>query len=489
MKIRSIKAGFIKMTVMYKKLSHDLLHLHSLLQKTLDTSTGYLGSIDKRPAATDFVQRDSLPLPDDGIGAEQTLNLFMQRYGNDLPASNGPRFWGFVTGGTTPAALMGDWLASTYDLNLSSTAHSSAPNIEFEAIHFLRELLGLPPAFQGNFVTGATLSNFAGLAMAREWVAIQSNKSIAQDGLQAIAPITVLSGTAHSSIFKALAMLGLGRNSLRPLRILPGHREAVDVSALAHELERLAGEPCIVVANAGTVNTADFDDLQAIADLKTRHPFWLHVDAAFGGFAACSPAYQHLLEGITAADSITVDAHKWLNVPYDAAMIFTRHRDVQVAVFQNSAAYLGFLTEPPDFVHLVPENSRRLRALPSWFSLMAYGRAGYREIVERHCALAQMLGERIQASPTFRLLAPVRMNVVCFTLAGEVSAGDIKAFLARLRNDGRVFLTPTVYQGVNGIRAAFSNWRTRAEDIEIAWKAMQACVWKSAALTYQANRP
>jgi glutamate/tyrosine decarboxylase-like PLP-dependent enzyme len=461
---------------MDEKLNRDLLHLRSLLQKTLDISIDYIDSIEKRPPATDFVQKAALTLPDSGMGAEQTLDLFVQRYGNELPASNGPRFWGFVTGGTTPAALMGDWLVSTYDLNLTSVANSTAPNIELEAIHLMRELFSLPSSFHGTFVTGATMSNFAGLAMAREWVARQFNKSIADEGLQAIPSFKVLSGEAHSSIFKALVMLGIGRNSFETVTKLPGDREAVDVTALQRELELLDGKPCIVVANAGTVNTVDFDDLLAIAKLKTHYKFWLHVDAAFGGFAACSPSYQHLLAGITEADSITIDAHKWLNVPYDSAIIFTRHRDLQVAVFQNSAAYLGTITEPPDFVHLAPENSRRMRALPAWFTLMAYGRAGYQEIVDRNCVLAQMLGEKIRSSNTFRLLAPVRMNVVCFTLAGEVSCDRVKAFLSRLRDDGRVFLTPTVYQEIAGIRAAFSNWRTTSEDVEIAWQAMTECV-------------
>ena len=457
-------------------LSHDLTHLPDLLRKTLDVSVDYLESIESRPAATPVPAAGPLALPDDGLGAEAALDLFVERHGNAMPASNGPRFWGLVTGGTTPASLAGDWLTSAYDLNLSHAGNSTAPLIESEAIHLLRDLLGLPPAFDGIFVTGATMANLVGLAIGREWVARQLGGSAAEEGLAAIPPIPVLSGEAHSSIFKALAMLGIGRRSLRAVPRLPGDREAVDVDALRRDLMALSGRPAIVVANAGTVNTVDFDDLRAIAELKAHFPFWLHVDAAFGGFAACSPRFRHLMDGVAEADSVTTDAHKWLNVPYDAAMSFTRHRALQLDVFRSSAAYLGPIADPPDFVHLAPESSRRLRALPAWLTLMAYGRAGYQDVVERDCALARSLGERIEKSDRFRLLAPVRMNVVCFTLTGDVDSARVTAFLTRLRDDGRVFLTPTTFQSVAGIRAAISNWRTREEDVEIAWQAMNDCL-------------
>jgi glutamate/tyrosine decarboxylase-like PLP-dependent enzyme len=404
------------------------------------------------------------------------LELFLERYGRDFPASNGPRFWGFVTGGTTPASLMGDWLTSVYDLNLSSAANSIAPNIEMEAIHMLRQLFGLPENFSGTFVSGATMSNFAGLAMAREWVGRQFDRNISQEGLHVVPQIKVLSGEAHSSSFKALAMLGIGKGNLKAVPSLPLNREAVDVSALRTALSELNGEPCIIIANAGTVNTVDFDDLQAISALKSEFKFWLHVDAAFGGFAACSPKYQHLLNGISNADSITIDAHKWLNVPYDSAMIFTQHRDLQISIFQNSGAYLGEIAEPVDFIHLAPENSRRMKALPAWFSLTAYGRAGYQDIVERNCSSAQKLGEKIESSDAFHLVAPVHMNVVCFTLNGDLNAEKVKTFLTRLRDDGRVFMTPTIYKGIPAIRAAFSNWRTEEKDLEIAWQAMTDCL-------------
>jgi glutamate/tyrosine decarboxylase-like PLP-dependent enzyme len=272
----------------------------------------------------------------------------------------------------------------------------------------------------------------------------------------------------------------MGRNALSRIPCLPG-RESIDLAALRARLEALGGEPCIVVASAGTVNTGDYDDLEGIARLREHHPFWLHVDGAFGGLAACSPELSHLTRGLELADSLTVDAHKWLNVPYDSAMQFTRHPELRHEVFKNSAAYLDVHKDRPAFTDMGPENSRRFRALPTWFSLMAYGREGYREIIERNCRLARRLGERIEGSESFRLLAPVRLNIACFTLkrpGGAPSLEEVQAFLARLREDGRVFLTQTVLDGVPAIRAAISNWRTTDEDIDIAWSAMRDIVTK-----------
>lgn len=455
---------------------NDILHrdaeaINEILNKTLGIAEDFLRTLPERPAGVSISSTESTSLPGEGLGALQTLEVFKRNYRAGLTGSAGPRYWGFVTGGATPAAIAGDWLASAFDQNATGGTEPSATRIERDTLNLLRQLFGLSDAHTGTFVTGATMANFVGLALARQWVAHQHNVDAAHEGLFTIPPIKILSGRPHSSTYKALSMLGLGKRNVQVIPCLP-EREAVEVNELRRALESLQGQPCIVVGNAGTVNTVDFDDLNALASLKKDFNVWLHVDAAFGGFAACSPRYRHLVEGIEAADSITIDAHKWLNVPYDSAMQFTRHRDLQVEVFQNSAAYLGAVSADPDFVHLTPENSRRLRALPAWFTLMAYGAEGYREIVERDCELARLLGERIAAAGEFKLLAPVRLNVVCFTLSGQPTIERVKYYLDALRDTGKVFMTPTVYQGRPAIRAAFSNWRTEGEDVELAWQAM-----------------
>ncbi|MDV3308872.1 MAG: pyridoxal-dependent decarboxylase [Cyclobacteriaceae bacterium] len=417
---------------------------------------------------------DELPmqnLPEDGAGAEAVLNLFEEQYAQRISNSAGPRYFGYVIGGSTPASVVGDWIVSALDQNPFGSTDSIAPQIERQAIHYLKQLLNIDEAYFGSFVTGATMSNFVGMATARQWVGEQRGHDYSLDGITGAEPIHVLSGSAHSSIYKVLSMAGIGRKAIVKIKNLPG-REAIDIADLEKHLQHANG-PVIVSASAGTVNTVDFDDLEAIGKLKERYNFWMHVDAAFGGFAACSPRYAHLTKGINCADSITVDAHKWLNVPYDSAMHFTRHQVLQGKVFQNQAAYLGGDDLSPDYLHYTPENSRRFRALPAWFTLLAYGRSGHAEIVERNCALAGLLGECIERSQYFRLLAPVHMNVVCFTLKTDATMARIQEFLDAVRDDGRAFFSPTVYTGVPAIRAAVSNWQTEGKDIRIAVEALE----------------
>lgn len=452
---------------MDKILKRDLDHWEDLLKETLSTALNYLAELDQRPAGLYYQQAHFASLPNHGGGGRAALHSFQTHYQSHLSASSGSRYLGYVTGGTTPAALMGDWLTSVFDQNVASAGDSAANEVEYEAIHMLRELFGLVDDFAGTFVSGATMSNFVGLAIARQWWGLQSGRDIALDGF-AERPV-VFSGKPHSSIFKALSMLGIGRSALQTIPCLPD-REAIDTNVLAQQLKDLNGKACIVVANAGTVNTVDYDDFVAIAKLKEQYPFWLHIDAAFGGFAACSPDYEYLVQGWNAADSITIDLHKMLNVPYDAAIQLSKHTDLQKAVFQNSGArYLEVESDQIPFVHLTPENSRRFRALPTWFSLKAYGKAGYREIVERNARLARSLGEWLEQQSAFEVLAPIRFNVVCFGLMQEE---EVSVFLKRLTLEGKVFLTPSVYQEKSCIRVAFSNWRTSAQDLSVIQQAL-----------------
>lgn len=466
---------------MYPVLQTDLEHFEHLLDYTQREATAFLAGLADRPAAAQVSDQAFRALPTSGEGGQAALTEFLQAYAAELSGSAGARYFGYVLGGATPAAVAGDWLVSAFDQNLAATGDSVATHVERETLAMLQELLGLPADFTGSFVTGATMANFVGLALARQWAGHRLGVNVAQAGNYGLAPLPVLSAAPHSSVFKSLAMLGMGRDCLQVLPTLPAGREAVDVRALEAALARLDGQPAVVVASAGTVNTVDFDDLAAIGELKKRYPFWLHVDAAFGAFAACSPAYAHLLHGIEHADSVAVDAHKWLNVPYDAAMQYTRpeHLALQVEVFQNSASYLPPATlDTPDFHHLTPENSRRFRALPAWCTLRAYGRAGYQELVERNCQLARQLSQYIEDSDQFTLLAPTRLNVVCFTLTDFATADMMQRLQRWVRDDGRAFFTPTVLHGRAGLRAAFSNWRTEAADVTLACQALQeAAVW------------
>ncbi|MDT0433812.1 MULTISPECIES: pyridoxal phosphate-dependent decarboxylase family protein [Streptomyces] len=451
---------------MHRTLADDLSRLPALLQSARDLAAGELASLAERPVARTGPAPAADRLPEAGTGGAGALARFAERWAPGFSASAGPRYLGFVTGGATPAALAGDWLTGAFDQNASGAAGSWAAALEHETVGWLRELFGLGPAHSGAFVTGASASNLVGLAVAREWLGERLGVDVSRDGAAALGPVPVLSGSPHSSVGKALSVLGIGRDRLLPVPVADGDREAVDVAALDAALTALGGRPAIVVANAGTVNTVDFDDLRAVGALRERHDFWLHVDAAFGGFAALSPEFAHLVDGLDAADSVCVDLHKWLNVPYDAAVQFTRRRDLQVAVFHNASPYLGAPTGDPDFLHLTPENSRRLRALPAWFSLTAYGREGHREIVERNVRLARDLGARLDARPEWDLLAPVRLNVVCFTTSEAPTGERLAALADAVAEGGEAFLTPTVFKGVPALRAAFSNWTTTRDDVE-----------------------
>jgi glutamate/tyrosine decarboxylase-like PLP-dependent enzyme len=408
-----------------------LEHLHSLPQRRVAHASV--------PAA---------PSPPDGAGFDAALELLRRQIQPWLSSSPGPRYLGFVTGGVTPEALAADWLASAFDQNVSNAVGSIAADVERATVASYAQAFGIPAAMHGQFVSGATAANLVCLATAREWAATLGTGRAA-----------VFAGAAHSSILKAMSITGLGRDAHRAVATLPG-RTAVDVEALERALAQHDG-PAIVVASAGEVNTGDFDDLAALADLCARYGAWLHVDGAFGLFAALLPELAPRLAGIERAHSITVDLHKWLNVPYDSALAFTSRPDLQRSVFAASSAYLG---SDPDPLHYTPENSRRFRALAPWMVMATRGRAGIARWVRANCAQARALAAGLEADGRFEVLGGVPLNIVCFALRdGDAAARD--RFLARVTASGETFMTPTILFGRPGVRAAFSNWATGDDDV------------------------
>lgn len=460
-------------------LQHDLNDLENILEKAKQQGIDFLNNLESIPTSNNNKIDPKRDLNDLGLGSEKALKEFNDRLAPLLVSSPGPRYWGFVTGGSTPASIVGDWLATVYDQNTQSITSQGGNSalIEFETINLLLQLLELPDSFLGGFVTGATMSNFTSLAVARQWFGKQFGKDFAKSGISE--SINILTATPHSSSIKSLSMLGIGSQNYRTIKTIEGNREAIDIADLEKNIRDLNGQPFILISSAGTVNTADFDDFEAISRLKEKYSFWWHIDAAFGGFAAVSEKYKHYVQGWGNADSITIDCHKWLNVPYESAfyLIKKEHVNLQIETFQNSnAPYLGDPLENFNYLNVLPENSRRLRALPVWFSLVAYGREGFCDIIEKSTSLALHFGNALIEDGGFELLAPIRLNNVCFTLKGEENQDKVSDFLTKLNDTGTVFMTPTVYQNKKGIRASFVNWRTAEEDIKIVLEEMKLLI-------------
>lgn len=438
--------------------------LPELLEAVARVAADYLTGLDEAPVVPTVPTPLPRPLPPTGVGAQAMLAEFAADWLPSLAASAGPRFQAFVTGGTTPAALVGDWLTSVVDQNLVA-AVGGADALERQALTWIGELLGVE-ALHGAFVSGATTANLTCLATAREWAGRQVGVDVNEVGWRP-GLARVLAGAAHSSVLKCASVLGIGRASVESVPLLPG-REALDPVALEALLAEAEG-PVIVSASAGTVNSGDFDDMDALLALRERYGCWLHVDAAFGAFAALDARVAARVARLGEADSVTVDAHKWLNVPYDSAVAFTAHRDLQCAVFANVSSYLPMAGAEPDFMHLVPENSRRFRGLAAWATLGAYGRVGAAQIVSDQLDNAALFADLVRALPGMRVVAPVHLNTVVF--APRRPVGEV---LARLTASGEGFLTPTTYAGGPAIRAAFSNWRTGAADVRRVVAALAA---------------
>jgi glutamate/tyrosine decarboxylase-like PLP-dependent enzyme len=425
-------------------------------------------------AAEPLLARLGGPLPEDGAGTGAAVETLLRVGTATATASAGPRFFHFVIGGSTPAALAADWVVGLLDQNAFVRASSRfADAVETVTLDWLRDLVGLPAGWGGALTSSATFANLTGLALATHWWAERHGVDVASAGLAGLPRMPVLGGGhVHPSARKALQMLGHGKDTVEVYTRDDVGR--IDLAAVRRRLSELDGAPAVLVATAGEPNAGEFDPLADLADLAGEFGAWLHVDAAFGLFAALSPRTAHLTAGIDRADSIAADAHKWLNVPYESGFVLVRDPGRLGPAFgMPGAAYLPGPDDPRGGYGLLgPESSRRARAVPIWATLAAYGRTGYRELVERHCDLARHLAARVDAAPDLERLAEVPLNVVCFRYRPPgVAEPELDAINRRLGeallDDGRVFAGATVYRGQVALRPAISNWRTTAEDLDL----------------------
>jgi glutamate/tyrosine decarboxylase-like PLP-dependent enzyme len=433
-----------------------------------------------RPTHADDTAADIRgPLPHVGVGALTTIRELSQAAAEATLRSSGPRFFHWATGGATPASVGADWLTSVYDQNARFWASSPlAVRLEQLALEWTRELCGLPAGWAGILTTGATMANFAGLACARDWWARQHGVDVGESGLSAVSPIRLLAGERlHPTIVKAAVMLGMGR---RCIELLPSD-ESGGPSLNSLEAALRSG-PAVIIATAGDVNSGQFDPIARMADLCDHHTAWLHVDAAFGLMARVTPRTAHLLDGIEGAHSVASDAHKWLNVPYDCGFAFVSEPESLDRTFGATAAFAG--ETGPDLARRTPENSRRARALALWATLRAYGRDGYRAMIEQYLDLAQHLSSRVDAALGLERLSTVPLNVVPFRIhpahipESRLNSLNRLASEAILR-EGRIYAgSMALFRGRLGFRPVIMNWRSTQAHVDdlvdtVLWHADQ----------------
>jgi glutamate/tyrosine decarboxylase-like PLP-dependent enzyme len=441
--------------------------MNEFLQSVAQRAARYLGDIQERrvgpdPAAVRRLDLFVEAMPEGPSAPEDVVRL-LDEYGSPATMGiSGPRFFGFVIGGSVPAALGANWLASAWDQNAGLFAATPVSAVlEEVSLGWLLDVLGLPAGTGGAFVTGATVANFTALAAARHAVLKRAGWDVEARGLFGAPEIQVVVGEeAHPSLIKSLGMLGLGRE--RVVKVPVDAQGRMRADALP-ELKT----PSIVCAQAGNVNTGAFDAAGEICRRAHEAGAWVHVDGAFGLWAAASPQYAHLVAGVVEADSWATDAHKWLNVPYDSGLAFVRDAEMLRAAMSLTAAYLpqGEHREPSQYV---PELSRRARGVEVWAALKSLGRSGLAEIIERNCRAARRFAEGLRAAG-FEILNDVVLNQVLVSFGSPERTTEA---IAGIQADGTCWCGGTVWQGRHAMRISVSSWATRDEDVERSLEAM-----------------
>jgi len=400
------------------------------------------------------------PLPEEPTDAARVIEHLGTQAPRGLVAMPSGRFFGFVIGGTHPAALAADWLVSAWDQNAGlwgvTTANSA---LEETAGAWLLDLLGLPASASVGFVTGATMANFTGLAAARGAVLRAAGWDEARLGIQGAPRVRVLAGAErHDTIDLALRYLGLGE----PEAIRADDEGRIDVAALQAALEAALAVPTIVCLQAGNVHSGAFDDFARAIPLAHAHGAWVHVDGAFGLWAAASPTLRALVAGVEGADSWATDAHKTLNVPYDCGVAIVRDPAAMRAAMGMRGEYLVMDEGGRDPYERVPELSRRARAIPVWAVLRCLGRSGVAALVERMCAHARAFAQGIAAMDGARVLNDVVFTQVCFAFADDAATRRV---VQRVMADGTAWMTGSTWRGRAVVRISVSNWSTTDGDV------------------------
>lgn len=417
------------------------------------------------PDAVSDVEQFVEPLPDAGTDDREVLAM-LDRLGSPATvAMTGPRYFGFVIGGSLPVTVATNWLSTAWDQNVGMHEVTPATStLERVAMNWMIELFGLPADTAASFVTGATVANFTGLAAARNRVFADIGWNVEADGLIGAPPVTIIvSEEAHPTVFKSLGMLGFGRN--RVVRAAVDSQGRID----ANRFPAIDG-PTIICTQAGNVNTGAFDPVGDICDLAKPKGAWVHVDGAFGLWAAASPDKAHLCSGFSDADSWATDAHKWLNVPYDSGVAFVRDAASLQSAMAIKADYLMTETEyrnPSDFT---PELSRRARGVDVWAALKSLGRQGVAEMIDRCCSNARRFAVGLKAAG-HDVLNDVVLNQVLVSFGDDATNRSI---IKRIQEDGTCWCGVTVWQQKTAMRISVCNWSTTEEDVDRSLEAIIA---------------
>jgi glutamate/tyrosine decarboxylase-like PLP-dependent enzyme len=449
-----------------------------LLELTASIASDYVESLGDRrvfPDVTPEELRAALggPLPEEPLDAKQVVSELAAAAEPGVVAMGSGRYFGFVIGGALPAALAADWLTSAWDQNAGLyVAGPSASVVEQVTREWIVDLLGLPENASIGFVTGTQMAHVTGLAAARFHVLDQVGWDVGREGLQGAPRVRVLAGAKrHVTLDRALRLLGLGA----PTVVDADEQGRMRADALARALADGEG-PTIVCAQAGEVNTGSFDSLVDIAGACEDSGAWLHVDGAFGIWAAVSPRLRHLVAGIERADSWTTDAHKWLNVPYDSGIVLCAHPESHRRAMTVQAEYLiqdRGEQRVRDQVDWVPEFSRRGRGFAVYAALRSLGRSGLVELVERGCAQARRFADRIAELPGVEVINEVVLNQVLFRFEDDERTD---AALAAVQSAGEVWLSGTTWDGRKAIRVSVSNWQTGDAETELVVAAFRRAV-------------